>query len=168
MSLTLKHVTDVILQLCHGRRGILGRSCNLFYWNLTDCISHCYFFLGTSAWATFTLKAITLPHHLMKFSLHLHNDQFCSFLLRSFPLDHTRRRPSPNDHIRGSRFPLLNLLLTKNWRDFCQRLLMTMAMRQLGLRHWGSGCCAGFGHAEDYWLHWGSCRSRNISNRSLV
>ena len=31
-----------------------------------------------------------------------------------------------------------------------------------------SGCCAGFGHAEDYWLHGGSCRSRNISNRSLV
>ena len=37
---------------------------------------------------------------------HLHNNQLCSFLFWSFPLDHTRRWPSPDNHIR--RFSQLN------------------------------------------------------------
>ena len=37
---------------------------------------------------------------------HLHNNQLCSFLFWSFPLDHTRRWPSPYNHIR--RFSQLN------------------------------------------------------------
>ena len=49
------------------------------------------------------VSRITLEHNF-----HLHNDQLCSFLLGSFPLDHTRRRPSPDDHIRSCRFSLLN------------------------------------------------------------
>ena len=92
---------------------------------------------------------------------HLHNNQLCSFLLRSFLLDDTRRRPTPHDHVRSCRFSQLGWFGRNLWSFF-------KGWRRLMLRQWRPKNWVWFWNTEDYRLHWSHCSNRSPSHRPFV